>query len=128
MQRAARLARSSDAALTVVTVLHMPASYRLALGHSIGMGSEPWQALRHSCEEVLNQALELLTAQGVAAQTELKVGDPGDEIVRLAREGEFDLIVVGSRGRGTATAHLLGSVSDQISHHAPCDLLIVRSR
>lgn len=124
--RAGELALCAPAEVMVITILHLPASYLLALGSGIGMGSEPWAALRRSCEQVLEEALTLLSSLGIQAKTELKMGEPGEEVLRLAREGGFDLIVAGRRGRGRTRSHLLGSVSSRISFGSPCDILIVR--
>ncbi|MFP3866733.1 MAG: universal stress protein [Desulfobacteraceae bacterium] len=125
VQRAADLARYTQAQVTLVNILHLPPSYLLALGSSIGMGSEPWAALRHSGEKILEADLAILADQGIPAQSELKMGDPAEEVLRLAREGQFDLIILGRRGRGLTESYFLGSVSDRISHRASCDILIV---
>jgi nucleotide-binding universal stress UspA family protein len=52
-------------------------------------------------------------------------GDPGREILRAAREGDHDLIVMGSRGRGRMTAALLGSVSRRVMHDAQVPVMVV---
>jgi nucleotide-binding universal stress UspA family protein len=57
--------------------------------------------------------------------TRLLDGDPAHEILRAAREGEHDLIVMGSRGRGRVTAALLGSVSQRVMHESPVPVMIV---
>jgi nucleotide-binding universal stress UspA family protein len=52
-------------------------------------------------------------------------GDPGREILRAAREGDHDLIVMGSRGRGRMSAALLGSVARRVMHDAPVPVMVV---
>lgn len=53
-------------------------------------------------------------------------GSPAEVLVDAARDA--DLLVVGSRGHGGFTGLLLGSVSQQCAHHAPCAVVIVRRR
>ncbi len=57
--------------------------------------------------------------------TRLLDGDPAREILRAAREGSHDLIVLGSRGRGRVTAALLGSVSNRVMHDSPVPVMVV---
>ena len=57
--------------------------------------------------------------------TRLLDGDPAREILKLAREGEFDVIVMGSRGRGRVSAALLGSVSNRIMHDADVNVIVI---
>jgi len=47
-------------------------------------------------------------------------------LVDMAENENFDLIVVGSRGLGSAAAFLLGSVSKQVVSKANCDVLVVK--
>ena len=82
--------------------------------------------------EELFQAAEAETAVtagrlGVDAAVEVVAGDPGSELCRLAADGNYDLIVVGSHGSGFLRRVLLGSVSHHVLHHAPCPVLVVRA-
>ncbi|MBW1708470.1 MAG: universal stress protein [Deltaproteobacteria bacterium] len=43
-------------------------------------------------------------------------GDPAETIIDYARENEFDIIVIGSRGMGSVKGLLLGSVSSKVCH------------
>jgi len=44
----------------------------------------------------------------------------------LDRARDTSLVVVGSRGRGGFSSLLLGSVSQQTVHHAPCPVVVIR--
>ena len=55
-------------------------------------------------------------------------GDAADAIIDVAEEQSADLIVVGNKGMSGARRFLLGSVPNRVSHHAPCSVLIVRTR
>jgi nucleotide-binding universal stress UspA family protein len=59
---------------------------------------------------------------------EAREGDPADAIITAAEENQADMIVVGNKGMTGAARYLLGSVPDKISHHAPCNVLIVRTK
>jgi nucleotide-binding universal stress UspA family protein len=54
-------------------------------------------------------------------------GDPAGEICRIAEEGTYDVIVIGSHGSGFVKRVLLGSVSHYVMQHAPCPVLVVRA-
>jgi nucleotide-binding universal stress UspA family protein len=71
-------------------------------------------------EEVLGDD-ESVTVEPVAVE-----GSPAEALIDAARDA--DLLVVGSRGHGGFTALLLGSVSHKVAQHAPCPVVIYRSR
>lgn len=52
-------------------------------------------------------------------------GHPSDRILDYAKCKKSDLLVMGSRGLSNTERFFLGSVSDELSHHSPCPLLIV---
>lgn len=58
--------------------------------------------------------------------TELRLGDPGTEIVAAADHAKADLIVLGARGASAIKRFLLGSVSEYVCHHASCPVFVVR--
>ena len=77
--------------------------------------------------KVLRQLVDTVPKE-LPVTTLLLEGNPAHEIVKAAREYEHDLIVIGSRGRGRATAALLGSVSHAVLHEASVPVLVVHNR
>ena len=66
-----------------------------------------------------------ITNAGVAVTPVLREGQPADILCLAA--GVDDLLVVGSRGLGGFRGLLLGSVSQQVVHHARCPVVVVPS-
>ncbi|TMV09425.1 universal stress protein [Paenibacillus thermoaerophilus] len=52
--------------------------------------------------------------------------DPAAEIVKYAKEGQYELIIVCSRGLNRLKEVLLGSVIHQVAHEAACPVMIVK--
>ncbi|WP_432971524.1 universal stress protein [Dactylosporangium sp. CA-233914] len=61
----------------------------------------------------------------VPATARVPAGDPAS--VLLDASGEAQLLVLGSRGHGPASALLAGSVTHRLLYHAACPLLVVRT-
>ncbi|SFR10124.1 universal stress protein [Desulfoscipio geothermicus] len=77
-------------------------------------------------ENILNEAMEDLKDRGVTINKKLTWGNPAQEICLEAREGNYDLIVIGSRGLSEIKGYLMGSVSNRVTRHAHCPVLIIR--
>ncbi|HVE59565.1 MAG TPA: universal stress protein [Pyrinomonadaceae bacterium] len=75
-----------------------------------------------------NKLKEIFADKDVFIITELLNGSPESRIVEKAEEIKADLIIVGSHGYNRWERLLLGSVSDSVIHHAPCSVLVVRSK
>ena len=76
--------------------------------------------------EFLKNLTEEATAAGVSTQFTQLAGNSGRMICQLANNWSADLILVGSRGLKGLKEMFLGSVSNYVTHHAPCSVLIVR--
>ena len=67
-------------------------------------------------------------AQDVEVETRVGQGIPHREIVRLAEQGQVDLIVMATHGRGFISHALFGSTTERVVRHAPCPVLTVPGR
>jgi nucleotide-binding universal stress UspA family protein len=82
--------------------------------------------LENSFREVLSVAEEKVKRQtSLNVFTRLEHGNPDEVIIETARLGDFDIIVIGSRGLGRRD-FALGSVSSRVADNAPCPVLIVK--
>jgi nucleotide-binding universal stress UspA family protein len=63
-----------------------------------------------------------------AVEPVVVAGDPAKEIVRVARERDVGLVVLGARGLRTLGRLFLGSVSEAVLHHAGRPVIVVRQR
>ncbi len=52
-------------------------------------------------------------------------GHPAETICRIAEDEKHDLIIMGRRGLSGVSSFFLGSVSDKVTHHAVCPVLVV---
>jgi nucleotide-binding universal stress UspA family protein len=83
-------------------------------------------ALQHDAEEFLDSVIAEAKTEGVDVGRTAVEGSAAHVLVEAAAGA--DLLVVGSRGHGGFAGLLLGSVSQQCSHHAPCPIVIVRGK
>jgi nucleotide-binding universal stress UspA family protein len=63
---------------------------------------------------------------GIGLKTLMRPGHPAQTIVAVAKEGKFDLVLVGHTGLSGVWAAFLGTTAEKVSRHAPCSVLIVR--
>lgn len=82
---------------------------------------------REDVNLVLDAAAAAARKDGIEVQTHPVEGDPAEAILTVAEDTKADLIVVGNKGMTGARRFLLGSVPNNVSHHAPCSVIIVRT-
>ena len=119
LERAAQLAGAFGSQVIVISVTPVP----LPAGRGTA-GPDPTSP-PDLHEKELGHARQRLQELGVEPELVLGMGDPPRTIVELATERGADLIVVGTRQLG-ALARMLGqSVSEEVLHSAPCDVMLV---
>ncbi len=75
--------------------------------------------------ELLNNAKDLFTQQGLVAETLEREGKPAFTICDVADEMEADLIVMGCRGLGLTEEGAADSVTNRVINLSPCPVLII---
>jgi nucleotide-binding universal stress UspA family protein len=129
VRQAARLAAASGARLVVVTA-YTPQGDPLTDARDGGVPDElRWMLTdRAQAEEVAAGGRGQAGEEGASDVVAQAVsGNPADVLLETATDFNADLIVVGSKGLTSATRFVLGSVASSVSHHAPCDVLIVHT-
>jgi nucleotide-binding universal stress UspA family protein len=78
------------------------------------------------CGKLMEEASAQAEKAGVELKTIIRPGHPAQTIVQVAKEGKFDLVLVGHTGLSGVWAAFLGTTAEKVSRHAPCSVLIVR--
>jgi nucleotide-binding universal stress UspA family protein len=117
------LGRPAASIATVVCVTHAPLPIVADPYYHQALVSEAIDARR-----TVDEATATLSRAGIEVESEIRDGDPADEIVALARERDVDVIVVGSRGLGTLGELLAGSVSAAVVRRADRPVLVAKRR
>ena len=85
------------------------------------------QGMDKEAEKILEEAEQHLKKEKIDYSLSSILGsNPSRALVNTAKHENFDLIVVGSRGLGSAASILLGSVSKQVVSKAHCDVFVVK--
>lgn len=77
-------------------------------------------------EKILAPVIKFLLRHGIDANSSWKIGHAGESIAKLADNGKFDLVVMGSHGHGTLVNLVMGSVATQVLAHCKVPVLLVR--
>ena len=87
---------------------------------------EKAEAEAREVEQEIVNACEVCLGGKVPCEPKTVVGEPADQILSAAHEGDYDLIVLGSHGRSFLQGLLLGALHSKILHHARRPVLIAR--
>jgi nucleotide-binding universal stress UspA family protein len=124
------LAEKFSASVLILNVFQLPAMYTSPDDPAVYSSSRAafindLQKLhQETLAKAVDEAKRLKPSLEVA--TELKEGEPAAQIVETAKEGGFDVIVVGHRGLSRLSEVFLGGVSERVAHLARCAVVIVK--
>jgi len=74
----------------------------------------------------MNKAKTRAAKKGILFYDRISYGDEGSKIVEFSKRNNFDLIVIGSRGRGSAKEVFLGSTSNYVMHKSKKPVMIIK--
>jgi nucleotide-binding universal stress UspA family protein len=139
LNQAAKLSKALNAKLWVLhvasdetqAIVHETTQYSSYAPEFVGLAGDVQLARDLSAEEIKREHAHLLAissklrSDGIDAQAILIKGDAAKLIIEKADDLGVDIIILGSHGHGLLHKALLGSVSESVTHHAHCNIMIV---
>ncbi len=122
LEWAIREAKVRGAHVAAVHVWHFP---YVPTGPFVPAPVPGSDAIEAEARHVLDRSVDSVDASDLEQPVERVSVCDGAVKGLLDAAKDADLLVVGSRGRGGFTGLLLGSVSQEVAHHAPCPVVIV---
>ena len=137
-QQSLSIAQAFDAELMLLNVVSpLEAKYQNTVS-LIGSGyggagtneaaEAEWQMLVANRLDYLQLLVNKAENAGITADLIQEIGQPAQQICESAKEWQADLIVIGSHGRKGLNELIIGSVSNYVSHHVPCAVLLVHQQ
>ncbi len=126
LQYVVDLARDTGMALQihVVNVQHEPIIYGEYV--TSAMIDELNNSLMAKSRNVLDEAAAMLQAGGLTCETHTQLGNVAEQINDAVKRLGCDTVVMGTRGLGSFTGLVLGSVASRVIHEVPVPVLLVK--
>ena len=120
------LVKSCGADATVIYVIENPLLTLPMLPEGIPYETDLYEDLKKAAEEVLASARKIAEEAGIPVNTIMHEGQPVPTIVEFARD--YDLVVMGTHGRGGLEKLILGSVTEGVLHRTQASVLVVHCK
>ena len=120
LDKAIAIAKESGAEITGFYVFHLP--FTAGLKYTKKMRDEA----QSKAVKAIGPAMRKAQQAGASFKYKTGGGNTGDEIVRFAEKGKYDMIVIGARGLSATKEKFLGSVSNHVMHKAKTPVLVVK--
>lgn len=127
IEYAAALSKTYDAPIVLLHA-YQTLNYALPEGY-VFYSAEQLNELTQALDQQIARAkVQAEQAGAVAVETKVLMGAAFAEILRVAKEEDFDLIVMGTHGRTGLSHTFLGSVAERVVRQAPCPVLTVKAK
>ena len=112
----------------------LAAYYPEFVGYPMTVSNQMWEdclkrynIYKKNAKAKLMRLAKQAAAVGIRAEVIQVEGAPGQAICDRAKSDSTDLIIMGSHGRKGLSEIFMGSVSNYVTHHAPCSVLIIHT-
>jgi nucleotide-binding universal stress UspA family protein len=113
----------SAGAVAHITLLHIIPTNNI---NNVAYGVDLEQLQVEEGKRILEDSAQILTGSSMAYDSKYRIGDPAEMICKLAKDGKYDLIIMGSRGLSLFSELFVGSVSHKVVQYAQCAIMIVK--
>ena len=119
------LAQKYGAELFVVHVMHSP--FKLE-GWNLGIPSlqMEYERLQHTFREDIDHIIAAEETQGLTIKAVMKEGDTSDEIIKMVKEENIDLLIMLAHEEGHIEHFLFGRDNDDLIRKMPCSIMLVK--
>jgi nucleotide-binding universal stress UspA family protein len=126
MLQALELAKVYQAQLIAVSVINYSALSEIGQASQGPVMTEKIYSWTNSFQETLDKCRQLAGEYEIEFYQAMLSGHPAEEIIKYVEENNIDFIVMGHIGKTGAADFLLGSVSQKVSAHSKCSVVIVK--
>ncbi len=121
IQKAVEMAKNEKSKVTVMAVAYYAKEDLDEMPPAIQ------ERLEAQAVNALEKAKAVFSSNGIEVETVLEAGFvPANNIVKRAKEGKYDAILLGSTGSSTLKEVLIGSTASKVCAHASCSVTVVR--
>jgi len=122
LHAALALAKTFGAEIQSISIKERPSHY----AETVGEVMEEQEEAERFFARVNAEAKAMATQDGVDLKCTVLAGHEVETIARFARDGCFDLLVVGFMGHSRAFGRIWGGTSQNLTRIAPCSVLVIK--
>lgn len=131
-EEALKLASAFNSEVVIISVAQRPQTMAHVAFEGI-TSKELEEAQKNILDQTVSVLVTLLKREaqkfveaGIKVTTKVIIGRPTERIIVEANEGDYDLLVIGSRGLSAVKRFILGTVSDKVANNVTCPVYIVK--